>query len=83
MRSAEDALALVEKMASIYPFSPQIIWSATNVSISPGSNKYVGQEALVPVQIIVLKTGPVHWLDQKTGTGNLAGLLSALDQSRH
>jgi hypothetical protein len=39
--------SLVEKMAFIHPFSPQTIQSATNVSISPGLNENVGQEALV------------------------------------
>jgi hypothetical protein len=43
--------SLVEKRASIHPFSPQTIRSATNVSISPGSNENVGQEALVSVQM--------------------------------
>jgi hypothetical protein len=37
---------LVEKRASIHPFSPQTIRSATNVSISLGSNENVGQKAL-------------------------------------
>jgi hypothetical protein len=42
---------LVEKRVFIHPFSPQTIRSATNMSISLGSNKNVGQEALVPVQM--------------------------------
>jgi hypothetical protein len=35
-------------------FSHQIIWSATNMSISPDLNKNVGQETLVPVQMEAL-----------------------------
>jgi hypothetical protein len=45
---------LVEKGLSFAIFSPQTIWSATNMSISPGSNKNVGQEVLVPVQMEAL-----------------------------
>jgi hypothetical protein len=45
---------LVEKGLPFAPFSPQTIWSATNMSISPSSNENMGQKALVPVQMEVL-----------------------------
>jgi hypothetical protein len=43
--------ALVEKMSSIPPISPQRVWSAAKGSISPGSFENMGQGALVPVQM--------------------------------
>jgi hypothetical protein len=45
-----EACTTSRKRASIYPFSPQRIWSTINAHISPGSNENVGYEALVPVQ---------------------------------
>jgi hypothetical protein len=45
---------LVEKELPYAPFSPQTIWSTTNMSISPDSNENVGQEVLVPVQMEAL-----------------------------
>jgi hypothetical protein len=51
---ARTCLSLVEKRPSVRPFSPQLIWSAANGHISPGSIENVGQRALVPVQMCPL-----------------------------